>query len=104
MRYSGHQVAKQVQLAFALECVVQPDDEGVVHGFQDQSLGEGVDPLLRRGYRLFEYDFHGVVAVQLEFDVTFDIVLDHENLAECPSAKPSNNFEVSDGLHFFLML
>jgi hypothetical protein len=76
----------------------------MVHSFQDQPLGESVDSFFRGGYGLFEYDFHSIVAVYYEFDITFDIILDHENLAKCPSAEASNNFEVSDSFSFFVRL
>lgn len=51
--YARHQITDKIQPPLALKCVMQFNDEGVVHGFEDESFGEGVDFLLAAGDFLF---------------------------------------------------
>lgn len=62
---------------------MQFDDEGVVHGFEDESFGEGVDLLLAAGDVLLVDDLHRVELVCMRLHL---LSLVSFTMNTCPNA------------------
>ena len=67
---------------------MQLDDEGMVHGFEDEPFREGVDLLLAAGDVLLVDDLHRVELVCVRLDLLSDVSFTMNTCPKAPFPSP----------------